>query len=51
MVQELKSLESTGAIKYIKKSGLPKGKGLLSGKWVFQTKYLPSGEVKKYKAR
>ena len=51
MRKELKSLESTGTIEWIKASQLPRGRKPLTGKWVYKIKYLPDGSIEKYKAR
>ena len=51
MVKELRSLEDTGTIEWIKRSQMPKGRKPLTGKWVFKTKYLPDGTIEKHKAR
>jgi hypothetical protein len=51
MTKELKGLESTGTIEWIKASQLPRNRKPLTGKWVFKIKYLPDGSIEKYKVR
>lgn len=51
MRKEMKSLEETGTIEWIKASSIPRGRTPLTGKWVFKIKYLLDGTVEKYKAR
>lgn len=50
-IYEWKGLESSGTLRQMHRKDLPKGRKLLTGKWVFKTKRRPDGSVEKYKAR
>ena len=45
--EELRALHKNGTWKI---TNLPKGKSVVSSKWVFTVKYNPDGSVNKYKA-
>ncbi|KAK1435086.1 hypothetical protein QVD17_00846 [Tagetes erecta] len=48
MQQEITALEKNGTWTL---ENLPEGKRAIDSKWVYKTKYKPSGEVERYKAR
>lgn len=51
MLSENDGLEKNRVMKFCKRDQMPKGSKALTGRWVYKTKYLPNGEVEKYKAR
>ncbi|UJO22176.1 uncharacterized protein CLAFUR5_08873 [Fulvia fulva] len=49
--KEFTSLEDTECVQWIHMSKVPKGRKLLSGKWVLHYKYVPDGTIEKRRAR